>query len=98
VLISYGNYIRRVVADGGIDNTLPTLIYAIGQSGVDRSRARREDTGCYRTNPWKIRRFNSDGTPDNSFTSVDFGGGWILSIVEKQNGKIMTAGGFYQCG
>ncbi|HMI64526.1 MAG TPA: T9SS type A sorting domain-containing protein [Cyclobacteriaceae bacterium] len=95
VLISYGNYIRRVVADGGIDNTFtdvdltpsdnPSLI-ALEHDG--------KILGVTGTNPWKIRRFNPDGTPDNSFTSVDFVGGWIWSIVERQNGKIMTAGGF----
>ena len=95
VLISSGSYIRRVLADGGIDNTFTDIDLSPSDNpGLIALEHDGKILGVTGANPWKIRRFNTDGTPDNSFISVDFNGGWIWSIVEKQNGKLMTTGGF----
>ena len=82
---------QRLNADGSVDNTFATI------PNVFRMKALADGKVLAAGGPGfaKLRRYNSDGTLDASFSIVDTNGG-ISDIVVFDDGKIMLGGNFSQ--
>jgi uncharacterized delta-60 repeat protein len=95
VLVWDGYFIRRQLVDGAIDNTFNNIDLSPNDNpGTITIQRDGKILSVNGNNPWRVRRFNANGTLDNSFTSVVFEGGYVLSIVERHNGKLVMTGGF----